>query len=282
MKRFIPLEDNHTKVVVASDQHLGYANSDKTSFNAFLDALGQDSDITHFVLLGDVVDMWRRDASGVFVENRDTFDKIFALRDRGIDVRYVAGNHDYHVLSLQDHSYPFDFQPELPLPDTANNVTYRFVHGYQFDLEQQEAWMEGLCRVMSDQVGDFESGLWAELTRGWSNPKYVLFEIFQSWKKTGMRTMSDRLQQRPEVRFSGLNQYLLDEINKRACASVGRDEVLVFGHTHVPFVNKSENVANCGSWVKDATPYDTYVELTGGKPHLFVFPRREITERKEC
>ena len=56
---------------------------------------------------------------------------------------------------------------------------------------------------------------------------------------------------------------------------------LVFGHTHVPFVNKSENVANCGSWVKDAKPYDTYVELTGGKPHLFVFQGKEITDRKE-
>jgi hypothetical protein len=162
-------------------------------------------------------------------------------------------------------------------------VTYRFVHGYQFDPEQQEAWMEGLCRVMSDQVGDFESGLWADLTRGWSNPKYVLFEIFQSWKKRGMRKMADRLQQRPEVRLgSGLGQYLLDQINKRACASVRRGEVLIFGHTHVPFVNKSENVANCGSWVKDAATYDTYVELAGGKPRLFVFGGREITERMEC
>jgi len=223
--------------------------------------------------------MWRRDASGVFVENRDTFDKILGLRVRGIDVRYVAGNHDYHVLKLQNHSYPFNFQSELPLKDRDNNVTYRFVHGYQFDGEQQESWMEGLCRVMSDDVGDFESGLWAELTRGWSNPKYVLFEIFQSWQKIGMRKTADRLQQGPEVRFSGLNQYLLDSINKQACDSVGPGEVLVFGHTHVPFVNKSENVANCGSWVKDATRYDTFVELTGGRPHLFTFPRQEITDR---
>jgi UDP-2,3-diacylglucosamine pyrophosphatase LpxH len=270
------------KVVVTSDHHLGYEKSDKASFDAFLETLAKDNDITHFVLLGDVVDMWRRDASGVFLEHRDTFGRILALRNKGIDVQYVAGNHDYHALSLQNHSYPFAFRPELLLEDTASNVTYRFVHGYQFDLEQQEGWMEGLCRVMSDEVGDFESGLWAELTRGWSNPKYVLFEMFQFWKKSGMQKMAARLQQGPEVRFSGVNQYLLNQINKRACASVRQDEVLIFGHTHVPFVNKSGNVANCGSWVKDATPYDTYVELAGGKPHLFMFPRQEITERKEC
>ena len=35
------------------------------------------------------------------------------------------------------------------------------------------------------------------------------------------------------------------------------------------------NVANCGSWVKDAWTYDTYAELTEGKPHLFNFPRKE-------
>jgi len=238
--------------------------------------------MTHLVLLGDVVDMWRRDASGVFLENRDTFDKIFALCDKGVKVSYVAGNHDYHVLRLQNHSYQFVFQSELSLPDDENKVSYRFVHGYQFDLEQQEAWMEGLCRLMSDQAGEFESGLWAELTRGWSNPKYVLYEMFESWKKQSMRKMADRVQQQPEARFGGVNQHLLDEINKRACASVGRDEVLIFGHTHVPFVNKSENVANCGSWVKDASTGDTYVELTNGKPHLFTFPRKEITERKEC
>jgi hypothetical protein len=37
------------KVVVTSDQHLGYANSDKNAFNAFLSHLAQDPEATHFV-----------------------------------------------------------------------------------------------------------------------------------------------------------------------------------------------------------------------------------------
>ena len=98
------------KVIVASDQHLGSANSDKTAFNAFLDSLRQDDQLTHFVLLGDVVDMWRRDASGVFLENYDTISKILALQSKAVQVFYIAGNHDYHVLSLQLPSYPFRFQ----------------------------------------------------------------------------------------------------------------------------------------------------------------------------
>ena len=95
------------KVVVTSDHHLGYANADKTAFNAFLDNLSQESDVTHMVLLGDVVDMWRRDAAGVFLEQHDTVAKLLALKSKGVQVFYVAGNHDYHVLDLHNPAYPF-------------------------------------------------------------------------------------------------------------------------------------------------------------------------------
>jgi UDP-2,3-diacylglucosamine pyrophosphatase LpxH len=87
---------------------LGYSNSDKLAFNQFLDVIAKDGEVTHLVLLGDVVDMWRRDSSGVFLENRETMDKIMNLKQR-IKVYYVAGNHDFHVLRLQNFAYPFTF-----------------------------------------------------------------------------------------------------------------------------------------------------------------------------
>jgi len=264
------------KVVAVSDQHLGYTNSDKPAFNQFLDHLKEDREVTDLVLLGDVVDMWRRDSSGVFLENGDTIEKVMGLSQRRVNVHYVAGNHDFHVLKLQNFSYPFNFVENLMLRD--GDYTYRFLHGYEFDPLQKKPLMEALCRVMSDQAGNFESGLWTELTRDWSNPRYVLFEIFLFWKKGNVRRTADRLQQRPEDRLKGF----LDQINSRACANVKPREILIFGHTHSPFVNKSENVVNSGSWVKDATNYDTYVELTKGKPRLFVFGGHEITQRIEC
>lgn len=69
----------------------------------------------------------------------------------------------------------------------------------------------------------------------------------------------------------------------RASQEIKTGEVLVFGHAHVPSVNKAENVVNFGSWVKDANPYDTYVELTDGKRYPLIFGHRkqEITERTE-
>ncbi len=263
------------KVVVTSDQHLGYANSDKSAFNTFLDHLAQDSEATHFVLLGDVVDMWRRDASGVFLENDGTMQKILAMKPK-VEIYYVAGNHDYHVLQLQNHSYQFQFQKDLILTD--GKTTYRFLHGYEFDPEQNVAWMEGLCRVMSDQAGDFESGFWAQLTRAWSNLKYVFYEIFLFWRKGHIQSRVERLQLTPEVRLKGT----LSQIESSACASVKPNEILVFGHTHRPFVNKGENVVNSGSWVTDSPIHNTFVELSNGKPRLFVFGGQEITDRIEC
>ena len=259
------------KVVVTSDHHLGYANADKTAFNAFLDNLSQESDVTHMVLLGDVVDMWRRDASGVFLEHHDTVAKILTLKSKGVQVFYVAGNHDYHVLDLHNPAYPFQFMKELNLTDGQFN--YRFVHGYEFDPEQKIPFMAFLCRVMSDQGGALESNLWTDF----NSLNNIFSKIEPSFIKADLAAITERLHQRPEDRL----KESLNKINLTACNEVKPGEVLIFGHTHVPFINKAENVVNTGSWVKDAAIHNTYVELSGGKPRLFVFGGHEITERTE-
>jgi UDP-2,3-diacylglucosamine pyrophosphatase LpxH len=259
---------------VLSDIHLGYEHSDKASFNRFLDSIQRDAKgTTDLVLLGDIVDMWRRDSSGVFLENWDTLKKIMILQDK-MRVHYVAGNHDFHVLRLQNHSYPFNFVQNLSLVD--EDYRYTFVHGYEFDPLQDKVMMEALCRVMSDEVGNFESGVWASLTRDWSDITYIFSTLLLRKRKT--RMVAEKIQINPEVRL----EETVQSIEKRVCSTVRHGEVLVFGHTHRPFINKSENVANCGSWVTDATVHNTFVELSGGKPKLLVFEGEEIKERIEC
>jgi predicted phosphodiesterase len=75
---------------------------------------------------------------------------------------------------------------------------------------------------------------------------------------------------------------ILGDVEKRACASVKKGEILVFGHTHHPFINETENVVNTGSWVTDSPIHNTIVELNNGKPTLSVFERSEIKERIQC
>lgn len=263
------------KVIVTSDQHLGYDQSDRASFSKFLDTLESELKPTHFVLLGDVVDMWRRDASGVFLESHDILEKILVLSTK-MQVYFVAGNHDYHVLRLVNipsRLYPIKFFPELVLPDGDHQ--YRFKHGWDYDREQQPPIMEAMCHVMSDETGDIESIIWNILTH-----ESGLLEWLKSVANRGrLKQQIHNLQRRPEERLSDL---LLRLIEQNACKDVKTNQVLVFGHTHRPFVNKKANVANCGSWVKDATAaYNTYVELSNGKPRLFVFDGQEITDRKD-
>ena len=260
-------------IVATSDQHLGSDTSNQSSFEEFLDQIIRtDTTITDFVLLGDVVDMWRRDASGVFLENRTTFDKIALIAEK-IKVHYVYGNHDYHLRYLKDHSYPFEFVDKLPLTEGGRN--YRFVHGHQFDGLQQEELMEALCRMMSDEMGDFESGVWAMLTRNYGVLRYFFSLIFE---KRRIRKSVKALLQKPEVRLAGT----LDDIEKEAGRCVDPGEILVFGHTHVPFINESGTVVNTGCWVKDEPIHNTYARLEAGGPRLFEFGKGEITKRVKC
>jgi UDP-2,3-diacylglucosamine pyrophosphatase LpxH len=271
------------KIVVISDTHLGSETCDRAALNDFLDGLKKDPLASDLVLLGDIVDMWRRDASGVFLENRDTIDRILDL-PKSIQVHYVAGNHDYHVHRYRNSKpyfrYPLEFSRELSIVD--GQFTYRFIHGYELEYGQEHEEpvmymvMDALCRVMSDGEGSLEDEVWGISTKTWSEVAYF-FSMITRRKKYRIKMATRRLQNAPETRLADN----MREIEKKAYDRLmGRpDEILVFGHTHHPFINEEENVVNVGSWVTDAAVHDTYVELSGGKPRLFVFGGNEITER---
>ncbi|MGD0533897.1 MAG: metallophosphoesterase [Methanoregula sp.] len=283
-------------IVATSDVHLGYENAEKAAFDCFLDTVVRDDPtVTHLVLIGDIVDMWRRDASGVFLENRDTFNRLIEIQKR-IPVHYVAGNHDFHGNKLKNSQktrYPFDFVHEdcggaagflvahdcLRLGEEGRN--YRFVHGHQFDAEQSEVMSEALCRVMSDGAGDFESGLWAAYTRDWGELKYF-FSVLFLFTKRNVRKTGERLLSGPGSRLKDT----LDSVEQGACNAVTGDEILVFGHTHHPFISGKKNVINTGSWVtgEGSSYHNTWVRLEPAGPRVFALDIGEITDRirKDC
>ena len=117
--------------------------------------------------MGDILDMWHRDASGGFLENMETMHIIKELQGK-VKVHWVAGNHDYHLLKLKNrdsyYHYPFEFKETLELKDGKH--TYRFMHGYEFEygneLDFMKPIMEAFCRIMSDSLltrtGSFHAG----------------------------------------------------------------------------------------------------------------------------
>ena len=259
--------------IVVSDVHLGYKNCNKKDFNDFLEDLSKREDINHIVICGDFLDMWRRDLAGVVLENADIFGKLQNLQKPGMTVDYVAGNHDYHVLKFKNFGYQFTFYEELPL--TIDDIKYKFLHGYEFDRGQDKIYFDALC-YSTDELGDIADNAWEIYNRGKSWWRRIS-GFFKKGKD--MRNLKTLLTP-PEERLKDVT--VVGEVEKKACSSVERGEALIFGHTHKPFINTKENVANAGSWVKDHTPSNTYLEIKDGKISLKVFGGEDITERLEC
>jgi UDP-2,3-diacylglucosamine pyrophosphatase LpxH len=268
--------------VVVSDVHLGSEMCDKAAFNKFLTSLLEDEELTDLVLMGDIVDMWRRDASGVFLENMDTVGILKDLKER-IEVHWLAGNHDIHLLKLKNraphYSYPFEFHETLELVD--GEYTYRFMHGHEFEYGNEQKYirpvLEILCHVMSDAEGVPEDQLWVEMTKLMSDLHYSAFSHLLEGKDLTIsrRSLHDSPGERLKDKLEEVEMRSYDVIKGKA------NNILVFGHTHHPFISTNGDLVNSGSWVKDATPHNTYVVLERGRPRLFVFGGDEITERVE-
>ena len=123
-----------------------------------------------------------------------------------------------------------------------------------------------------------EDEVWGIATKTWGEVAYF-FSIVARRKKHQIKLAARRLQNGPETRLADN----MKEIERKAYDRIrGQpNEILVFGHTHHPFINAEENVANSGSWVTEAAVHNTYLELSKGKPRLFVFGGNEITERAD-
>jgi UDP-2,3-diacylglucosamine pyrophosphatase LpxH len=252
------------KVVVCSDQHLGYTNSQADEFRSFLDYVAKRNDIGALIVLGDLVDMWRRDVSGLFLEYSDVADRLSTLRRSGISIYIVAGNHDYHLLRLQDPGYHFEFHKDLSLNSSKEGLNYIFKHGWEFDLAQQPPVMEALCHNLSDDAGNARSRVYNFLMI----LKERLSDLFDF--HGGSDEYIRHLMEPAETR---LKPYLTD-VEGKACRSLNDNEILIFGHTHRPFVSDDKRVVNTGSWVSEPQTnykFNTFVELDGDQVVLFRF-----------
>jgi UDP-2,3-diacylglucosamine pyrophosphatase LpxH len=266
-----------TKIIITSDQHLGYDKSNVANFNNFLDYILTDAEVESLILLGDLIDMWRRDASGLFLEFSETVRKLLRISEK-VEVHIVAGNHDYHLLRLQDHGYPFKFYKSLPEPSSSVEITttrdkrFIFKHGWEFDLAQHPLIMEAMCHNMSDEAGQAVSSVYHILDVAKDSLDKDLKEVIHFHDTQGQGYVKNLLLP-PETR---LESYLPD-VERKAYESVGQGETLVFGHTHRPFVSNDQKVINSGCWVSDAQISNTFVQIEGEEMRLCQFTEKQTT-----
>ena len=67
----------------------------------------------------------------------------------------------------------------------------------------------------------------------------------------------------------------ISDVEKKAYSTVNDGQVLVFGHTHRPFISSDLKLVNCGSWVKDAKINNTFVEIDGDDVNIFQFKDKD-------
>ena len=262
-----------TKIIITSDQHLGYDKSNVANFNNFLDYILTDAEVDSLILLGDLIDMWRRDASGLFLEFSETVRKLLRIAEK-VEVHIVAGNHDYHLLRLQDHGYPLKFYKSLPEVEitTTRNKRFIFKHGWKFDLVQHPLIMEAMCHNMSDEAGQAISSVYHILDVAKDSLDKDLKEVIRFHDTQGQGYVKNLLLP-PETR---LESYFPD-VERKAYESVGQGEILVFGHTHRPFVSSDQKVINFGCWVSDAQISNTFVQIEGEEMRLCQFTEKQTT-----
>ena len=142
---------------------------------------------------------------------------------------------------------------------------YIFKHGWEFDLAQHPIIMEAMCFNMSDEAGHIKSSIYniLEITKDQLDKDLKEIIDFHN-KKDGY---VQNLLLPPEQR---LKPYLAD-VEKKAYSTVKDGEILVFGHTHRPFISDDGKIVNTGSWVKEAEFHNTFLEIDGNIMRLFQF-----------
>lgn len=262
-------------ILVFSDVHLGYEKCNREDFSKFLDNC-KNKDIDHLVILGDLFDFWRRKNSKIIIENEDILKKFSNLNAKNI--HYVVGNHDYYMLKLNeryDNNFPFTVSKFLRLEDSGK--TFYFIHGYEFEvlnlepmtLEEYEEFSESSC-FNEDIVGGIEGNSYDIAQKAKSEIEGTLNKMERVFVKK--ESFKNQLIVDPRERLDSLDETkkiyeFATSVGKYFLLGMKPDERLVFGHTHGPFINEDNTVANTGSWIdeiKEKKYQNSYIEINNG------------------
>ncbi|HNY34381.1 MAG TPA: UDP-2,3-diacylglucosamine diphosphatase [Methanothrix soehngenii] len=265
-------------IIAVSDVHLAekkddpQVEKDDAQFLEFLKYISDNQlkDGGDLVLLGDIVDLWRRDFVKAMMQSEKVIEKLMEMKSANnkINIHYLAGNHDYHILNLGSilEKFPFTVSKELRLADAGKK--FFFMHGYQLEvlanpyyksMSAYEAFSEGLC-MAGDDTGDAADKLWAS---------YQISKAALDGLKrlpSDIKGALDSMFNPPKDRLANVHS----EIDRIAMSSarslylgMDSDETLVFGHTHEPFPIE-KGAINTGSWRKSPCPDYTYLEINRG------------------
>jgi predicted phosphodiesterase len=150
-------------LVAVSDIHLGDRVANRTGFVDFIERYLKPnaSDISGLYLLGDILDLWRRNTSSVILDNVEILNRLCSL---GFQVYYIVGNHDFIMTDIGTAATTDN--TSLIREGMASNMTicssqtansgkksFRFIHGHQLEYWYALPFYEAFCRAMCHVSG---------------------------------------------------------------------------------------------------------------------------------
>jgi UDP-2,3-diacylglucosamine pyrophosphatase LpxH len=260
-------------ILAISDIHLGYEKCNKEAFNKFLDEI-KSINMEHFIILGDLFDLWRKNNVEVILENEDILEKIMDLNTENI--HYIVGNHDYYIYKLgliYKENFPFTISKNLRLEDGGNK--FYFTHGYELEVMSYEPMTLSMYEETSEKMCFDDKILGGFVGQAWD----IIHGNDLKEKIEG--NITEKLGLTPYERFESSKEpkkitKLANSRSKGFLLGMKPEEILVFGHTHDPYINKTKTVANTGSWVnelEDEKYQNSYLEINNGNMELKFFKR---------
>lgn len=226
-----------------SDIHLGNPNCQYEKLYEFLKSLEQEDgtyNVKNLYLVGDIIDMTQFNHKVFWGEHRTIIKKFFRMADKGVNIIYIRGNHDYILEHefLKDNPKGVSFNKiKIKYNDLYTTLTGKklfILHGDEFD---------GIIRLypLSYKIGDIGYKCIIALNR-WQNKVRMLLNIkpwsFAQWIKYNVKK---------SIQF--INNYEDAVANK---AIEQNADGIVCGHIHHAADKDINGIRylNCGCWVE--------------------------------
>lgn len=230
------------KTIWLSDIHLGTSISQAHQLLEFLKSLetknGHGYAVEKLYLNGDIIDMTNINHKIFWTAHRTVIKKLLRMADKGVQIHYIRGNHDYYLEEIFQHDFDIDFNgisfSEREIHTTVDGKKYLVMHGDQFDgIVKIHPWLYGL--------GDFLYGILIFINK-WQNRIRRLFGgkewSFSLWLKTKAKNA---------VKFvSNFEKLIVTEAHK---ADV---EGIICGHLHILKDEMIDEIhyLNSGCWTE--------------------------------
>ena len=234
------------KLYFISDAHLGLGSKEverekENRLVRFLDHIKKDA--SQLFIVGDLFDAWFEYRTVIPKGYHRLFTKLEELTERGINIHYLAGNHDYWIrdffrnnLGMKTYYDAFDI--------TVNGKKIYIHHGD--GLAEKDTGYKVLKKILRNKLS-----IWLY---SWLHPDLGI---------TLARTLSKKSRRHTSTKDYGEGNSMMRFAEQMI--EQGYDYIIM-GHQHLPSCQKLSNgtYVNLGDWID----HNTYAEFDGSHIEL--------------